>query len=140
MLHSNTSKKEFHIFKLIYKADIHGGKMSSSNTTNKKSSEEQTKVDQQDVVDASSTTSPSSGGGRKLTPLPLTNPTAKPGQNQAAVHKLSTTMEEEDELDIDSNENRNQPIQHNLPKTSISSASQINCSGAATNSNENGNT
>ena len=54
--------------------------MSSSNTTNKKSSEEQTKVDQHEG-DASSS-SPSCGGGRKLTPLPLTNPTAKPGQNQ----------------------------------------------------------
>jgi len=110
--------------------------MSSSNTSIKNSSEESTKVEQQEDM------SSSSGSGRKLTPLPITNPNAKPGQNQAAVHKLSTTMEEEDELEVDSNENRSQPIQSNVPKNSISPASSCNSAstGSAQNSTENGNT
>jgi len=63
-----------------------------------------------------------SGQGRKLTPLPLSNPGAKPGQNQAAVHKLSTTLEEENEIENDLNEIRNQQQDSsNLPKNSISS-------------------
>jgi len=78
-----------------------------------------------------------SGQGRKLTPLPLSNPGAKPGQNQAAVHKLSTTLEEEDELDNDLNENRNQQqVATTLPKNSIASASSTN----STPVNENGKT
>jgi len=112
--------------------------MSSSSTSNKNCSEEATKTGQGDDGN------PSYGSnGRKLTPLPITTPNAKPGQNQAAVHKLSTTLEEEDELDIEvSNENRNQTIQQNLPKNSISSASLITSAptGSSPNTNENGNT
>ena len=48
--------------------------------------------------------------------------------------------EEDDEFDIDSNDNRSQAIQHNLPKNSISSVASTNCTGAASNSNDNGNT
>ena len=50
-------------------------------TSSPKSSEEQTKGDQQDG-DVSSSSASSSSGGRKLTPLPITNPNAKPGQIQ----------------------------------------------------------
>jgi len=109
--------------------------MSSSSNSNKTSSEETTKT----VDDGS----PSYGSnGRKLTPLPITTPNAKPGQNQAAVHKLSTTLEEEDELEMDSNENRNQATQQNLPKNNISSASLITSTstGSSPNANEKGNT
>lgn len=109
--------------------------MSSSNTSTKNSSEESTKAEQQEEM------SSTSNQGRKLTPLPITNPNAKPGQNQAAVHKLSTTMEEEDELEVDSNENRSQPVQSNVPKSSISSASSCNSTSTepAQNSADNGN-
>jgi len=90
--------------------------MSSSNPPSNNSEEEATKDEHREDVGSST------GQGRKLTPLPLSNPGAKPGQNQAAVHKLSTTLEEEDEIENDLNENRNQ--QHdssNQPKNSISS-------------------
>ena len=51
-------------------------------------------------------------------------------------------MEEEDELEVDSNENRSQPDQSNVPKNSISSTQSCNSSsiGSAQDSNENGNT
>ena len=52
--------------------------MSSSSNSNKTSSEETTKT----VDDGS----PSYGSnGRKLTPLPITTPNAKPGQNQVII-------------------------------------------------------
>ena len=52
--------------------------MSSSSTSNKNSPEETTKT----VDDGS----PSYGSnGRKLTPLPITTPNAKPGQNQVII-------------------------------------------------------
>ena len=55
--------------------------MSSSNQPNKSSSEDPTsKSEQQQYDDIHSSTA--GQGGRKLTPLPLTNPNAKPGQNQ----------------------------------------------------------
>ena len=55
--------------------------MSSSNQPNKSSSEDPTsKSEQQQYDDIHSSTG--GQGGRKLTPLPLTNPNAKPGQNQ----------------------------------------------------------
>jgi hypothetical protein len=108
--------------------------MSSSATSNKNSSEETTKVEQTQEMESSSK------GGRKLTPLPLNTASTKPGQSQAAVHKLSTTLEEEDELEIDSNENRNEPVQSHLPKNSNSSFSAVNSTGSAPNTKENGNT
>ena len=50
-------------------------------------------------------------------------------------------MTPEDELEMDSNENRNQAIQQNLPKNITSSVSSItSTTGSAPNSNENGNT
>ena len=55
--------------------------MSSSNQPNKSASEDPTsKSEQQQYDDIHSSTG--GQGGRKLTPLPLTNPNAKPGQNQ----------------------------------------------------------
>ena len=55
--------------------------MSSSNQPNKSSSEDPTsKSEQPQYDDIHSSTG--GQGGRKLTPLPLTNPNAKPGQNQ----------------------------------------------------------
>ena len=55
--------------------------MSSSNLPNKSSSEDPaSKSEQQQHDDIHSSTG--GQGGRKLTPLPLTNPNAKPGQNQ----------------------------------------------------------
>ena len=57
------------------------GNMSSSNQPNKSSSEDPaSKSEQQQYDDIHSSTG--GQGGRKLTPLPLTNPNAKPGQNQ----------------------------------------------------------
>jgi len=111
-------------------------KMSSSNPPPNNFEEETTKDENHENAGLAP------GQGRKLTPLPISNPGAKPGQNQAAVHKLSTTLEEEDELENDLNENRNQQqALSNLPKNSISSASSTNSSiGSAQNQNENGKT
>jgi len=110
--------------------------MSSSNPPSNNCEEDNTKDEHRE--DAGTPT----GQGRKLTPLPISNPGAKPGQNQAAVHKLSTTLEEEDELENDLNENWNQQqAPSNLPKNSISSASSTNSSiGLSQNPNENGKT
>ena len=50
--------------------------MSSSNPPSNNSEEEATKDEHREDVGSST------GQGRKLTPLPLSNPGAKPGQNQ----------------------------------------------------------
>ena len=61
--------------------------MSSSNQPNKSSSDDPTsKSEQQQYDDIHSSTG--GHGGRKLTPLPLTNPNAKPGQNQVRLEYI----------------------------------------------------
>ena len=52
--------------------------MSSSNPPSNNSEEESTKDEHREDVGSST------GQGRKLTPLPLSNPGAKPGQNQVS--------------------------------------------------------